>query len=96
MAFASLVGAQLLHVPLARAGGRPATGGGQRPSNRPLAVGLGISAALQLVALFVPGVRAVLGGAALGILDLGIAALGAGLPVLAIETERRLRAGSLL
>ena len=93
MAFASLVGAQLLHVPLARAGSGPATAG-RRPSNRPLALGLGISAALQLVALFVPPVRTVLGGAALGLADLGVAALGAGLPVLAIETERRARAGS--
>ena len=92
MAFASLVGAQLLHAPLARAGSRPATVG-QRPANRPLALGLGVSAALQLVALFVPPVRRVLGGAALGLVDLGIAALGAVLPILAIEAERRTRLG---
>jgi Ca2+-transporting ATPase len=94
MAFASLVGAQLLHVPLARAGHGPVTAG-QRPPNHWLALGLGISAALQLVALFVPPVRAVLGGAALGLTDLGIAALGAVLPVAAIETERRARMSKL-
>jgi P-type Ca2+ transporter type 2C len=94
MAFASLVGAQLLHVPLARAGGGSATAG-QRPPNRLLALGVGISAALQLVALFVPPVRAALGGAALGLTDLGIAALGAVLPVAAIEAERRTRVGKL-
>jgi Ca2+-transporting ATPase len=94
MAFASLVGAQLLHVPLARAGSGPATAG-QRPPNRALAVGVGASAALQLVALFVPPVRTLLGGAALGLADLGIAALGALLPVVAIETERRTRTDKL-
>jgi Ca2+-transporting ATPase len=94
MAFASLVGAQLLHVPLARAGHGPATAG-RRPPNRLLALGVGVSAALQLVALFVPPVRAVLGGAALGLTDLGIAALGALLPVAAIELERRTRMAKL-
>jgi Ca2+-transporting ATPase len=90
MAFASLVGAQLLHVPLARAGKQPATAG-RRPPNRALTVGVGVSAALQFVALFVPPVRALLGGAALGLVDLGIAALGACLPILAIESGRRVR-----
>jgi Ca2+-transporting ATPase len=90
MAFGSLVGAQLLHVPLARAGASPATVG-QWPRNRALAWGVGISAALQLVALFVPQVRALLGGAALGLTDLLIAGLGAILPILAIETDRRAR-----
>ena len=93
MAFASLVGAQLLHVPLARAGAGPMTAG-RWPPNRALALGVGISAALQAVALFVPPVRTVLGGAALGLVDLGIAALGALVPIVAIETDRRLRAAA--
>src|SRR5205823_2336951 len=88
MAFASLLGAQLLHVPLARAGDGPASVG-ERPANRVLTAGMAISAALQLVALFVPPVRAVLGGAALGLLDLGISALAAALPIAAIEAQRR-------
>jgi hypothetical protein len=90
MAFGSLVGAQLLHVPLARAGSAPATSG-HRPANRALALGIGVSAGLQLLALFVPSLRALLGGAPLGLLDLAIAALGAILPILSIETARRMR-----
>jgi Ca2+-transporting ATPase len=91
LAFASLLGAQLLHVPLARAGDQPATAGG-RPRNRALEVGMAVSAGLQLVALFVPPIRTVLGGAALPLVDLGIAALGAMVPVALIELERILRA----
>jgi len=94
LAFASLLGAQLLHVPLARAGDRPATAGG-RPMNRPLLAGMALSAGLQLVALFFPPVRAVLGGVALPLADLGIAALGAALPIACIEIERIIRARGL-
>src|SRR5262249_14940107 len=90
MAFASLVGAQLLHVPLARAGEDPATLGG-RAKNRTLVAGVGISVALQALALFFPPLRAALGGAPLALADLIICALGAGLPIAAIETERRIR-----
>jgi Ca2+-transporting ATPase len=90
MAFASLIGAQLLHVGLARAGAGPATIG-VRPRNRMLEAGLAVSAALQLVALFVPPVRAVLGGAPLGLAELAISALAAILPIAAIEVERRIR-----
>jgi hypothetical protein len=92
-AFAGLMGAQLLHVPLARAGAAPATAGG-RPRNRTLRLGMAFSAALQLAALFVPALRAVLGGAALAPADLAVAALAATLPVTAIEAERRLRAAA--
>jgi Ca2+-transporting ATPase len=91
LAFASLLGAQLLHVPLARAGDAPATAGG-RPRNKALMAGMAVSAGLQLVALFVPPVTAVLGGAALPLVDLGIAALGAIIPVALIELDRIWRA----
>ena len=91
MAFASLLAAQLLHVPLARAGDAPASRG-ERPKNRALTLGLLASAALQLVALFFPPIRAALGGAALGLADLGLAALAAVMPIAAIETQRRLTA----
>jgi Ca2+-transporting ATPase len=90
MAFASLLGAQLLHVPLARAGEGPASRDRRRP-NKVLTIGMAISAGLQLLALFVPPVRAVLGSAALGLPDLGIAALAAIAPVALIELERRTR-----
>jgi Ca2+-transporting ATPase len=88
MAFASLLGAQLLHIPLARAGEGPATIG-KRPANRWLTIGTALSAGLQLVALFVPPVRAALGGAALGPIDLALAALGAVVPIASIELQRR-------
>jgi Ca2+-transporting ATPase len=88
MAFASLVGAQLLHVPFARSGTEPVTSRG-RPPNRALMLGVILSAALQLAALFVPPLRGALGGAALGLADLGIAGLGAVVPLLAIQMHRR-------
>jgi Ca2+-transporting ATPase len=88
MAFASLVGAQLLHVPFARSGTEPVTRGG-RPRNRALTLGVTLSAALQLAALFVAPLRGALGGVELSLADLGIAALGAVVPLLAIEMHRR-------
>jgi Ca2+-transporting ATPase len=91
MAFASLVGAQLLHVPFARSGTEPVTSRG-RPRNRALVLGVTLSAALQLAALFVPPLRGALGGVALGLTDLSIAALGAVVPLLAIQMQRRVRA----
>jgi len=94
LAFASLLGAQLLHVPLARAGEGPATAGG-RPRNRALMAGMVVSAGLQGVALFFPPVRTVLGGAALPLIDLGIAALGAVVPIALIELDRLWRARRL-
>jgi hypothetical protein len=53
---------------------------------------MALSAGLQLVALFFPPIRTVLGGAALPLMDLGIAALGAVVPVALIELERIIRA----
>jgi Ca2+-transporting ATPase len=91
MAFASLLGAQLLHVLLARAGEGPISAV-RRRANRPLMAGMALSAGLQLLALFFPPVRTVLGGAALPLADLGIAALGAVAPIVLIEGERLLRA----
>jgi Ca2+-transporting ATPase len=93
MAFASLMGAQLLHVPIARAGQEPA-GWKALPRNRTLEVGLGLSVLLQLAALFVPPLRGALGGAALGLTELAIAALGAIVPIGAIALERRARSRS--
>ena len=91
MAFASLLGAQLLHVLLARAGDGPILGS-HRPRNRTLMAGMALSAGLQMLALFFPPMRAVLGGTALGLVDVGIAAAGAVLPIALIEIERLIRA----
>jgi Ca2+-transporting ATPase len=90
MAFASLVTAQLLHAPLARVGDRPATVGGRAP-NRWLTAALGLSAGLQLAALFFPPLRLALGGAALRLPDLLICAGGALAAVTTLEAERLLR-----
>jgi Ca2+-transporting ATPase len=94
MAFASLLGAQLLHVLLARAG-EGSILASTRPHNRTLMAGMAISAGLQFAALFFPPVRMVLGGAALPLADLGIAAIGAVAPIALIESERLIRSGRL-
>jgi P-type Ca2+ transporter type 2C len=91
MAFASLTGAQLLHVPRARSGDRSAESGGV-PHNPKLALGVGISVALQVAAVFFPPLRFALGGAALGLGDLLIAVAGSFLPILGINFARALAA----
>jgi Ca2+-transporting ATPase len=88
MAFASLLGSQLLHVGWARAGERPALTGSRGRHNPYLAGAMGLSIVLQGAALFVPPLRAALGGAPLALLDLGIALAGAALPSIAIEVSR--------
>jgi Ca2+-transporting ATPase len=88
MAFASLLGSQLLHVGWARAGDRPALTGNRGRRNTYLVGAMALSAGLQAAALFIPPLRAVLGGAPLGLADLGIAVAGAVLPSAAIETSR--------
>ena len=90
MAFASLTGAQLLHVPLARAGGSPAQNGGLL-TNRVLALGVGASVLLQVGAVFFPPLRAALGGARLGLVDALIALAGSVLPIAAIQSVRALQ-----
>jgi hypothetical protein len=47
-----------------------------------------MSAGLQLAALFVPPLRTVLGGAPLGLTDLGIALAGGVLPPMLVEASR--------
>lgn len=91
MAFASLTGAQLLHVPLARSGDRPATAEGI-PGNRVLTLGVGAAVLLQIGAVFFPPLRAALGGAKLGLVDVLIAALGSALPIAGIHGARALQA----
>jgi Ca2+-transporting ATPase len=88
MAFASLLGSQLLHVGWARAGDRPALTGSRGRKNPYLLPAMGLSVALQAAALFVPPLRTLLGGAPLGLLDIGIALAGAALPSIAIEVSR--------
>ncbi len=89
MAFWSLATAQLLHVPLARAGHRSALRYG-RPFSRSLLLGLGGSALLQLAVLLVPGLRAVLGGVQLAALDWAVSLLAAVTPIALVELQRNL------
>jgi Ca2+-transporting ATPase len=88
MAFASLLGSQLLHVGWARAGERPALSGSRGRKNPYLAPAMGLSIAFQAAALFVPPLRTALGGAPLALADFGIALAGAALPSIAIEVSR--------
>ncbi|HZO29551.1 MAG TPA: HAD-IC family P-type ATPase [Chloroflexota bacterium] len=88
MAFASLLGSQLLHVGWARAGERPALTGSHGRKNPYLPGAMGLSVALQGAALFFPPLRAALGGAPLALADVGIALAGAALPSIAIELSR--------
>jgi Ca2+-transporting ATPase len=93
MAFASLLGAQLLHVSLARAGDRPALSGNRGRRNPILGVAMAASGGLQLLALFFPPLRTVLGGAPLALADLGIALGGALLPSALVEVARTITHG---
>jgi P-type Ca2+ transporter type 2C len=90
MAFTTLVTAQLLHAPLARVGDRSALLH-RGPSNKWLLLALGLSAALQAAAIFVPPLRVALGGAALAWSDLLLAGAGAVAAVAGIEGERLTR-----
>ena len=89
MAFWSLSTSQLMHVFLARAGSKPALRY-ERSIPLPLAVGLGISALLQLGAMFVPPLRAMLGCVPLGFGDALTSILTAGATFGAIEGQRLL------
>ena len=95
MGFASLLGSQLVHVMLARAGDRPALAGSRDRGNPTLALAMAGSAGLQMASLFFPPLRAALGGAPLALGDLGVAVLGALLPSALVEASRWLSHGGL-
>jgi len=90
MAFGSLVVAQLLHAFTARSERQGLLIGGtdELPANRPLTGLLMASAALQALALLVPGVRNILGIVALGPLDLAVTAAAGALPYLTNEAMK--------
>ncbi len=89
MAFWSLSASQLMHVFLARSGEKPATTYG-RSIPWPLAAGFGISALLQLAAMFVPPIRGILGCAPLSLADAAAALLTSVAACGAIEAQRLL------
>ena len=82
--FASLVASQLLYALGCRSNRASWTG---RPSNPALTGALAVSFAAQGAALFAPGLRGLI-GAPIGALDLAVALMTGGLPMLAIEAAK--------
>lgn len=80
-AFTTLTIGQLLHAYSVRSE-RSVLSDRALPANRYLDVALGASLAAQLAALFVPGLRSLLGTASIGLVDAGVIAGGAGVPFL--------------
>jgi Ca2+-transporting ATPase len=88
LAFNSLVAAQLLHAHSCRSDRFSIFHRGGRPPNRWLHLAAGGSAALQALTLIVPGLRTLLGTAAVSPLDLAVAAAGAAAPFLLSEVTK--------
>jgi len=88
MAFTSLIGAQLLHALSCRSPRSIFVGGERRPPNRPLAVALAASAALQIGAFLLPASRRLLGLTPLAPLDWLLSGLFAVLPYLVNEVAK--------
>ncbi|THK35352.1 cation-transporting P-type ATPase [Ensifer sp. MPMI2T] len=88
MTFGSLVTAQLLHAITCRSSTRSVFDRGSRPANPALTAILAGSVAAQSAALFVPGIRRLLGLAPLGILDAGIMLAGGTLPFVIAEARK--------
>lgn len=95
MAFWSLALADLLHVALARSGSRPALRHPRRLS-QPVAVGVGISALLQLGVLVIRPLRTFLAAGSLSLSDALFALVGALAPLAAIEARRSAKTPALL
>jgi magnesium-transporting ATPase (P-type) len=93
MGFVSLVASQLLHALSARS---PQPGPADRPLRpNPALTGLLLaSAGLQAIGLFVPSLRAALGVARLGLVDLAVTAAAGVLPYAANEAIKHVRPGA--
>ncbi|MBB4189342.1 Ca2+-transporting ATPase [Sinorhizobium terangae] len=88
MTFGALVTAQLLHAITCRSSTRSVFDRGSSPANPALTGILAGSVAAQSAALFVPGIRRLLGLAPLGILDAGIMLAGGTLPFAIAEVRK--------
>jgi Ca2+-transporting ATPase len=83
--FQSLTMGQLLH-PISRRSERHTIFSGEKlPANRYLTIALGGSFALQILTMFVPGLRSLLGLTPIGLLDGAVIAGTAALPLLVNE-----------
>lgn len=85
LAFQTLTTAQLIHALSCRSSERVLWGAHQRPANPYLRAALLGSLGLQALTLVVPGLRRLLGSSPLGLLDLGVVAATAGLPLIINE-----------
>lgn len=93
MAFQSLTLGQLLHVVSCRSETHSIFSGENLPPNRYLTIALGWSLALQSLTMIVPGMRALLGVAPLGIGDIPVIAGTALIPLLVNEATKNLAQG---
>jgi Ca2+-transporting ATPase len=92
LAFNTLVGAQLLHAYSCRSDHFSVFHRGGRAPNRWLHLAAGSSATLQALTPFVPGLRSLLGTAAVGPIGLAVSAAGATVPFLISEATKGLLA----
>ncbi len=86
--FPSLVGAQLLHALTCRSNTYGLFSTQRPPPNRPLAIAISGSAALQIGILTIPMLRRLMGISRLGALDAVVAMAGAVVPFLANEATK--------
>jgi P-type Ca2+ transporter type 2C len=94
LALMSLTLGQLLHMLSCRSQTRSLFDTTERPHNPVLTAALGGSVVLQLLAVWLPGLRRLLGLAPLTLLDGIIATLGAAVPLLLNEGTKRWRQGA--
>ena len=92
LAFHSLTSAQLLHALSCRSEKHSFLQGDRLPPNPYLSMALGGSFALQLLAVFVPGLRGLLGLTPVGLIDCAVIASTAVLPLLVNESTKTVRA----
>jgi Ca2+-transporting ATPase len=85
MAFQSLTMGQLLHALSCRSEKHTIFSGGKLPPNPYLTLALGGSFALQMLTIFVPGIRGLLGLTPIGLIDGAVIATTAALPLLINE-----------
>lgn len=88
LAFQSLTMGQLLHALSCRSERHSFLRGGKLPPNPALSLALGGSFALQMLTIFVPGVRGLLGLTPIGLLDGAVIAGTAALPLLINESTK--------
>jgi Ca2+-transporting ATPase len=90
-AFTTLTLGQLLHALACRSEERGLMSKERLPRNPKLELALGLSVAAQLAAVYLPPLRRILGTQPLGVVDLGVALLGAVAPLVVNESFKEAR-----